>query len=440
MIRGMKMPTLEQVYELLDDSRYADAKAPDHEAYNGMANRLHRFHIGPERWPPPEPFQLGRPLAPQLPVGAGGINLPNDVADLSDGLLSLGGLGLSGWLPRTTAPNSRLNAAIVGFQRLNNLKPDGLVNPDGPTIKVLNGYLPLPAGPETMARAPMVEAAVLNESPATLTGRDITARGMGDEALARSRAEEARYEADMEAERRADDPFGDLLGGNQRRYQRNHIDDMLDEQSAEGRAQLDREALAGLDPNSLMTKLSDHSRGQAVFSPMGVPGKAFRAAIVAAERGKLDDDTGIAFGMYQLKIIGLEDIGVMDKNGEWTCELDVCTKERFLASKELQDRALTAYMRNTQKYLRDAGNLDVFDYLRQKIIGIFDPTKPITITPVGLMAAAHAEGHGKVRAFIKHQKKNGWVSDFDDLDEETRGRYLRIETRLRKFENVQYND
>ena len=130
----------------------------------------------------------------------------------------------------------------------------------------------------------------------------------------------------------------------------------------------------------------------------------------------------------------------MDKNGEWTCELDVCTKERFLASKELQDRALTAYMRNTQKYLRDAGNLDVFDYLRQKIIGIFDPTKPITITPVGLMAAAHAEGHGKVRAFIKHQKKNGWVSDFDDLDEETRGRYLRIETRLRKFENVQYND
>ena len=68
------------------------------------------------------------------------------MADLSDGLLSLGGLGLSGWLPRTSIPNSKLNAAIVGFQRLNHLTPDGLVNPDGPTIKVLSGYLPLPGG------------------------------------------------------------------------------------------------------------------------------------------------------------------------------------------------------------------------------------------------------------------------------------------------------
>ena len=56
------------------------------------------------------------------------------------------------------------------------------------------------------------------------------------------------------------------------------------------------------------------------------------------------------------------------------------------------------------------------------------------------MAAAHAEGHGKVRAYVKHQRENGWVSDFDKLDEETRLRFLRIETRLRKFENVKYND
>ena len=94
---------------------------------------------------------------------------------------------------------------------------------------------------------------------------------MGDEALARSRADEARYEAALEAERRADDPFGDLLGGNQRRYQRNHIDDMLDEQTAEARAQLDRGALAGLDPNSMVTKLSDdYSRGQAWSDPLKV--------------------------------------------------------------------------------------------------------------------------------------------------------------------------
>ena len=104
MIHRTRMPSLEQVYEIFDDPRYDEAKAPDHEAYNGMANRLHRFHLNPETWPKPETFRLGRPLAPRLSVGAGAINLPQDVADLSDGLLSLGGLGLSGWLPRTATP------------------------------------------------------------------------------------------------------------------------------------------------------------------------------------------------------------------------------------------------------------------------------------------------------------------------------------------------
>ena len=346
MIHRTRMPSLEQVYEVLEDSRYLDERDPDHEAFNAMGNGLHAFHLTPEKWPKPEPFRLGRPLTPHLPVGAGGINHPRDVGDLSDGLLSLGGLGLSGWLPRTHVPNSKLNAAIVGFQRLNNLTPDGLVNPDGPTIKVLNGYLPLGQARETIARAPLYEAAALNQAPeaASAPGRPITASGMGG-ALARSRAEEAQAEAEMEAERRTQDPFGDIFGG--RRYERNHIDDMLDSFEAETRAQLDREALAGLDPNAMMTEVGYRPNEQAVWGAMGVPGGAFCAAIVAAEQGKLDDDTGTAFGMYQLKIIGLKDIGVMDENGEWTCELNVCSKERFLASKELQDRALTDYMRNS---------------------------------------------------------------------------------------------
>ena len=266
MIHRTRMPNLEQTYELFDDPRYLESKGPDHEAYSAMANRLQNFHISPEKWPKPEPFRLGRPLAPRLPVGAGGVNHPHDVAELSDGLLSLGGLGLSGWLPRTHVPSSKLNAAIVGFQRLNNLKPDGLVNPNGPTIGV-----PPP-------------------------GRPITARGMGDEALAQSRAEQAQFEAELEAARRADDPNYDVFGG-RRRYERNHIDDMLDEQEAEACAQLDREALAGLDSNYAMIKAGYRPNDQAVWGAMGVPGKAFSSAVVAAEQGKLDDDTGIAFGM-----------------------------------------------------------------------------------------------------------------------------------------------
>ena len=51
MIHRTKMPSLEQVYELFDDPRYHEAKALDYEAYNAMANRLHRFHLNPETWP-----------------------------------------------------------------------------------------------------------------------------------------------------------------------------------------------------------------------------------------------------------------------------------------------------------------------------------------------------------------------------------------------------
>ena len=99
MIHRTRMPSLEQMYELFDDPRYLESKGPDHEAYSAMANRLQNFHISPEKWPKPERYRLERPLTPRLPVGAGGINHPQDVADLSDGLLALGGLGLSGWLP-----------------------------------------------------------------------------------------------------------------------------------------------------------------------------------------------------------------------------------------------------------------------------------------------------------------------------------------------------
>ena len=375
-------------------------------------------------------------------MGAGGINLPQDVADLTDGLLSLGGLGLAGWLPRTTVPNSKLNAAVVGFQRLNNLKPDGLVNPDGPTIKVLNGYLPAPTAPETIPQAPVYEAAVFNQSPETPAGQDITARGMGDEALARSRADEARYEAALEAERRADDPFGDLLGGNQRRYQRNHIDDMLDEQTAEARAQLDRGALAGLDPNSMVTKLSDdYSRGQAVFGPMGVPGNAFRTAIGRAEwynRSPEELETlKRTENFYQFLEGALIDVGLMKRNREWTGQWGINSMDQFKMSWSAQERAFSAYMPILERYLHVEGDFDAFDYVGQEIQGV---VASFRITPVGLIAAAHRRGHGGVLEYLEYQKAHGWKSnDFEDLSEEEAQPLREVEKRLRTFENLRYN-
>ena len=304
---------------------------------------------------------------------------------------------------------------------------------------MLNGYLPIPQVGSIADGAPMYEAAALNAESQPPLGRPITAPGMGDEALARSRAEEARAEAAFEAERRAEDPFGDIFGG--RRYERNHIDDMLDSFEAESRAQLDREALAGLDPESLVTKLSDNSRGQAVFGPMGVPGNAFRTAIGRAEwynRSPEELETlKWTENFYQFKKLALVDVGLMKKNGEWTGQWGINSMKQFEKSWSAQERAFSAYMPILERYLHVTGDFDAFDYMGQEIEGVVASFK---VTPVGLIAAAHRRGQGPVFQYLEYQKEHGWKSnDFDDLSEEEAQIFREVEKRLRTFENVGYN-
>ena len=98
--------------------------------------------------------------------------------------------------------------------------------------------------------------------------------------------------------------------------------------------------------------------------------------------------------------IALRDIGLWDENNEWSGMWEINTARDFLASLELQDRALTLYMKNNDQYLHGGKNtLDVFDYRGQMVKGLAGNFR---ITPVGLMAAAHRRGHGDVRAYIRH--------------------------------------
>ena len=61
--------------------------------------------------------------------------------------------------------------------------------------------------------------------------------------------------------------------------------------------------------------------------------------------------------------IALRDIGLWDENNEWSGMWEINTARDFLASLELQDRALTLYMKNNDQYLHGGKNtLDVFDY------------------------------------------------------------------------------
>ena len=260
---------------------------------------------------------------------------------------------------------------------------------------------------------------------------------MGDEALARSRAEEARAEAAFEAERRAEDPFGDIFGGG-RRYQRNHIDDMVDSFEAESRAQLEREALAGLDRNSMMMEVGYRPNEQAVWGAMGVPGETFRKMIADRERSYEPGENPNAFGEYQLTKGGLIDIKMMRADGTWTGKHGITSTKQFFDNIDVQNLAFTEYMSVTEGYVHEGGDFDAFDYRGQEIDGVLGIK--FSISPVGMMAAAHRWGAGGLRDYIKHLRKNNWVSNFDEFDDENKKKYLAIETRLREFENAPYSD
>jgi hypothetical protein len=54
------------------------------------------------------------------------------------------------------------------------------------------------------------------------------------------------------------------------------------------------------------------------------------------------------------------------------------------------------------------------------------------------MAAAHKEGPGAVRDYLKFQNENGWSSDFSKSEGDRR-RFEAIETRLRLFQDHTFN-
>ena len=45
----------------------------------------------------------------------------------------------------------------------------------------------------------------------------------------------------------------------------------------------------------------------------------------------------------------------------------------------------------------------------------------------------------KIRDYVEHLEKNGWVSDFDELSPEIAKKFKAIERRLRMFQNESYN-
>ncbi|MDK9721359.1 MAG: hypothetical protein OEL53_09275 [Rhodospirillales bacterium] len=189
--------------------------------------------------------------------------------------------------------------------------------------------------------------------------------------------------------------------------------------------------------------------------------KEFLDAIWSAEQGnrKPEDrttdeksSTSSAQGKYQITKGGLVDIGWKDRKGNWTEEAKrhgVKSDDDFKKSASAQDKAAQAYFEKKDAAINEIG---AKKHIGQEIDGLAGKFK---ISDAGLAAAAHRDGEGVVKDYLKHQQKNGWKSDFSKIDPNvadkwaikdrngnvvraTEDRFRAVETRIRTFENVRY--
>lgn len=112
------------------------------------------------------------------------------------------------------------------------------------------------------------------------------------------------------------------------------------------------------------------------------------------ERESSNDYTAVNqlgfLGKYQFGGAALTDLG-FKKDGAWTGKDGIESKEDFLASPEVQEKAIKAWIPKLKKQLKSKGALD--------FVGTeFDGE---VVTEEGLIAAAHLVGAGGVSKMLK---------------------------------------
>ena len=142
---------------------------------------------------------------------------------------------------------------------------------------------------------------------------------------------------------------------------------------------------------------------------------------------------GSARGKYQMQKLALEDIGMIDKKGNWLGKYGVYSQNDFLNNPEAQEKAIHDFFNLYHKRY----NQDGYQHIGKQIKGVSGET--FSITRSGLLAAAHRQGQGMVKRYINSLAWYAIVnfymdyynlSNSDDVDS-----FRAIETRLMRFEN-----
>jgi hypothetical protein len=104
------------------------------------------------------------------------------------------------------------------------------------------------------------------------------------------------------------------------------------------------------------------------------------------------------------------------------------SRAQFLADHAAQERALTDYLRDTERQLRANGS---FELINMRIEGL---VAPFTITCAGVIAAGHRSGARATRDYLDRVARNGFSSRGLALTREERI----TETRLRTLADAPY--
>lgn len=95
-------------------------------------------------------------------------------------------------------------------------------------------------------------------------------------------------------------------------------------------------------------------------------------------------------GKYQFGGAALKDLGYKE-GSKWVGKDGINSKEDFLNSPEIQEKAMTSYVKIQEGYLKSNGALD---YVGKEFDGE-------VVTKEGLLAAAHLVGAGAVHKMLK---------------------------------------
>lgn len=143
-----------------------------------------------------------------------------------------------------------------------------------------------------------------------------------------------------------------------------------------------------------------------------------------------------AIGKYQIRGLGLIDLGYLDNNYQWTGKNGIYNINDFKKNKDLQEQIVRELSNLNYKYLKNNGSLN---YLGREINGKVDDFK---ITVAGLLAAAHKEGAGGVNKYLRKLEKNekgDYYLPYQKYKGDTLRSLLAVETRLREFEKLGKN-